>query len=274
MKTNKDLYEMLLQVVQKLDMVLSRQETKAGRVQANAITYQKRKDRKLQSENDRRLRTVQNPDLSAFEWKGSDLWKVADAFAKQHKMAVSMLLMREQSQAGKIVEMLVRFWLDFYWERPLKMSGAAIAVFAGWIDRVDRPKAKRLSIRPLGDVVLLPSKFSTSKPWDGSKALKLGEPKMWALLSVLLSRVLFKLQYNEEGEEFEDWGEVNADCLKTLHLACSEGYSFSEDPKDSLCMIHTDALWAVNRDRFHKKVGKVMPRLTEIALAFQRALSE
>ena len=67
---------------------------------------------------------------------------------------------------------------------------------------------------------------------------------------------------------------MNADCLKTLHLACSEGYSFSEDPKDSLCMIHTDALWAVNRDRFHKKVGKVMPRLTEIALAFQRALSE
>ena len=92
MKTNKDLYEMLLQVVQKLDMVLSRQETKAGRVQANAITYQKRKDRKLLSENERRLRTVQNPDSSAFEWKGSDLWDVADAFAKQHKMAVSMLL--------------------------------------------------------------------------------------------------------------------------------------------------------------------------------------
>ena len=54
----------------------------------------------------------------------------------------------------------------------------------------------------------------------------------------------------------------------------AEGYSFSDDPTDRLCMGDTDRLFRRNRERFHRKVGEVLPLLCRVTAAFERGIAE
>ena len=254
--------------------VVDRKKTRTSR---NANDYQSRKERKTAEEDARRARTVQNPDGSPFEVSRLLLWEVADAFATKNKIQLYLWLMdQEDNQAPRILTMLVRFWCEYYWEAPIKAyGGSQYAVFAGWTaDRDSRLKARRATVVAAGDIVLKPGKFTTTRPWDGTKMARFGEPKMWGLLNVLVSRMLYKLQMGDDFEEVEEWSDVNEECLATLHLVSQEGYAFSDEYKDRLCPGNPEPLWRFDRDRFHRKVGKVLPQLSSIVAAFERGSAE
>ena len=173
---------------------------------------------------------------------------------------------------------MLRFWLDYYWERPVRVSGAGFSTFTGWtIDREGRDKPKRQLIRPSGDVVFLVSKFGTARPWDGTKATKLGEPLMWGLISRLVSRLVFRCRYDDEMEECAEWAESNPEAIKVLEFLGGDGWSFNDDvstPGDQLHILRPFALWEFNRDTFHKKIGKILPLLASVSTVFERAVRD
>ena len=185
--------------------ILSAVGSKNNRQSRNANDYQSRKQRKIVMEDERRKVSVQNPDGSPFEVKKTELWKVADAFVKKNQLMLYLLLMNEEeNKAEEIIMKLVRFWCGYYWETPIKSYGSQYSVFAGWTsDRDNRLKARRATIVATGDIVFKPGKFTTSRPWDATKATRFGEPKMWRLLYVLVGRMLHGLQFGEDFEEVD-----------------------------------------------------------------------
>ena len=249
----------------------------------NANSYVSRKAKRIRDEEARRQDRHKNPDGSPFEWSALECNRVVDAFVRRERMHI-LLMMSDmgRNNAIRVLEMLLRFWLDYYWERPVRVSGAGFSTFTGWtIDREGRGKPKRQLIRPSGDVVFLVSKFGTARPWDGTKATKLGEPLMWCLLGRLVSRLVFVCRYDiSEDEEMEDcseWAEANPEAIKVLEFLGGDGWSFNDDistPGDKLHIMRPFTLWEFNRDTFHKKIGKILPLLASVSTVFERAVRD
>ena len=244
----------------------------------NANSYVNRKAKRIRDEEARRQDRHKNPDGSPFEWNLTECNRVADAFVRRERLQIQLLLSdMGRNNAIRVLETLLRFWLDYYWERPVRISGAGFSTFTGWtIDREGRDKPKRQLIRPSGDVVFLVSKFGTTRPWDGTKATKRGEPLMWGLLTRLVSRLVFVCRYNidDDMEECSEWAEANPEALKVLAFLGGDGWSFGDvsAPGDSLHILRPFTLWEFNRDTFHKKIGKILPLLASVSVVFERAV--
>ena len=272
----QELIASLASVHAKLDKVLGYFKGKVTKSVQNANGYASRKERRRAEEDTRRASTVQNPDCLATEMNESTLNLVADAFAERHFIETWMLLLDDKrNNAAKIVANVVRFWNNHFWETCISRSGNSYACFTGWTETHDgRPKAKRQSIIVAGDIVFKPGKFTTTRPWGGDKAVKLGEPKMWRMLYLLICRVMFKMRYTGDMEDADDWAEINPECVLWLHLLCNEGYAFSDDLDDNLDICRPSRLYEYKRETFHRKIGKVLPILAAFAKAFDRGLEK
>ena len=256
--------------------ILTLLRKKGKKAVENANSYVSRKARRIRDEEARRQGKHKNPEGSPFEWCLTECNRVADAFVQREKLQILVLLSdRARNNAVPVLEKLLRFWLNYYWERPVRISGAGFSTFTGWtIDREGRDKPKRQLIRPSGDVVFLPSKFGTARPWDGTKAIKLGEPLMWGLIGRLVSRLVFRCRYDDEMEEVPEWEDVNPEAIRVLEFLGGDGWSFGDvvTPGDNLHILRPFTLWEFNRDTFHKKVARVLPLLSSVSTVFERAV--
>ena len=253
--------------------ILSLLRGKNKKTVENANSYMNRKARRIRAEDERRRDRHKNPEGSPFEWGTMGCNQVVDQFVRRKRTNVLLMLGDTKNRAVAVVEMLLKYWLDWYWEQPIRVSGAGFSTFTGWtVDRECRDKPRRQLIRPCGDVLFLSSKFGTARPWDGTKATKLGEPLMWRLIVKLVSRMAYRLRYDDEMEEVPEWGESNPDAIKVLEFLGGDGWSFSDDAADNLFILRPFVLWEFNRNTFHKKVGKIMPLLDSVSTAFERAV--
>ena len=257
--------------------ILTLLRAKGKKVHENTNSYLNRKKRKRKEEDARRQDRQKNPEGSPFEWGAVESNRVVDHFVRKERTNVLLMLQdQEHNHAVAVLELLLRFWLDWYWEQPVRVSGAGFSTFTGWtLDREGRDKPKRQLIRPCGDVLFLCSKFGMGRPWDGTKSTKVGEPLMWRLVCKLVHRLEYRLQYDDEMEVRPEWAEVNPDALKVLEFLGGGGWSFNDNaPGDKLYIQRPFTLWEFNRDLFHKKIGKIMPLLASVSAAFERAVRQ